>query len=95
MFISEAEMKQLKYNARERDFIATVGIVTQVEPMQFKSRKWRAYLRGFTTPWSPRGQAAESKEVVRDHYDNIITANSREELITRLKCEYPNWRWST
>lgn len=85
----------LKYAARERDFIAVVGFSTQVEPLQLKSEKWRAYLRNFVTPWSPRGQAAESKEVVRDLYDNIITANSREELTKKLRAEYPYWRWLT
>ena len=91
--ISETEMRALRFNARERDFIATAGLNTQVEPLQLKSGKWRAYLRDFVTPWSPRGQEAESKVVVRDGYDNIITGATREELINKLKAEYPNWRW--
>ena len=95
MSISEAEMVALKYAARERDFVAAVGLNAQVEPMQLKSGKWRAYLRDFVTPWSPRGQEAESKEVVRDTYGYIITGATRDELISKLRGEYPMWRWKT
>jgi hypothetical protein len=95
MSMSQAEIEQARYNARERDFIAVVGLNTPVEPLQLKSGKWRAYLRNFVTPWSPRGQEAESKEVMRDGYGNIITGTTREELIAKLRAEYPGWRWKT
>ena len=95
MTISQTEMNLLRYAARERDFIAVVGLFTEVEPLQLKSGKWRAYLRDFVTPWSPRGQKAESKEVICDGYANIITGATRDDLIDKLKAEYPNWRWIT
>lgn len=93
MTMSQAEIDALKYNARDRDFIATVGLSTNVEILSLKSGKWRAFLTSFITPWSPRGQTAESKGVVRDNYGYIVTADSRDELILKLKEEYPNWRW--
>jgi len=93
MSIAQAEKDALRYAARDRDFIATAGLHTSVEALPLKSGKWRAYLRDFVTPWSPRGQDAESKEVIRDGYGYIITGASREELITKLKQEYPNWKW--
>jgi len=93
MPISQAEWDAIKYAARDRDFIASVGLATKIEPMQLKSGKWRAYLRDFITPWTPRGQEAESKEVVRDDYGYIITEDSRENLVARLKYFYPHWRW--
>ena len=94
MSMSQAEIEAAQYSARDRDFIATVGLNIMVEALSLKSGKWRAYLIDLVTPWSPRGQTAESKEVVRDNYGYIIITKSREELITRLKCEYPGWRWS-
>lgn len=93
MSISQGEMDALKYAARERDFVAVVGLATAVEVLPLKSGKWRAYLTDFVTPWSPHGQAAESKEVVRDLYGYIITGATRVELIARLEEEYPNWKW--
>ena len=93
MTISDTEAAALKYAARDRDFIATAGLNTAVEPLQLRSGKWRAYLRDFITPWSNHGQEAESKEVVRDNYGNIITGATKEVLILLLKEEYPNWRW--
>ena len=89
MPISQDEINAARY----RDFIAIVGLSNKVEPMQLKSGKWRAYLTDFVTPWSPRGQQAESREVVRDVYSYIITANTRQELISKLRLEYPGWRW--
>ena len=93
MSMSQAEIDALGYAARDRDFIATAGLHTRVEALPLKSGKWRAYLGDFVTPWSPRGQAAENKEVIRDGYGYIITGASREELITKLKQEYPSWKW--
>lgn len=93
MTISDREMQALRFAARERDFIASLPYGTLVESMQLKSGKWRAYLRSFVTPWSPRGQKAESKEVVRDGYDNIITASTRDQLVAMLRLEYPGWKW--
>lgn len=77
----------------EPDYIATVALDTLVEVLQIKSGKWRAYLRDFITPWSPRGQEAMSREVVRDNYGYIITGATRKQLITMLQKEYSNWRW--
>ncbi len=93
MSMSQAEIDALKYNARERDFIATVGLHTEVEALPLKSGKWRAYLTDFITPWSPRGQVAESKEVVRNGFGYLITGDNRKQLIEMLKCEYPGWKW--
>jgi len=93
MVMSDAEQGSLRYAARERDFIATAGLDTQVEAIALKSGKWRAYLRDFVTPWSPRGQEAESKQVVRNLYGFIFTGDTREELIAMLKAEYPGWKW--
>src|SRR4030067_979794 len=42
MPISQAEWDAIKYAARDRDFIASVGLATKIEPMQLKSGKWRA-----------------------------------------------------
>ncbi len=95
MTMSEAEVKQAQYNARKRDFIATAGLNTSVEIMQLKSGKWRAYLRDFVTPWSPRGHEAETQEVLRDGYGNIITAPTRELLISKIHTEYSGWKWLT
>ncbi len=93
MTMSQAEIDALRYASRERDFVAVVGLHSKVEALQLKSGKWRAYFTDFVTPWSPRGQSAESKEVVRDNYGYIVTGATRGELITRLKEEYPNWKW--
>lgn len=93
MVMSQAEIDALKYNARERDFIATAGLHTSVEVLPLVSGKWRAYLTDFITPWSNHGQEAESKEVVRDNYGYIITGGNRKQLIEMLKCEYPGWKW--
>jgi len=93
MTMSQAEIEAARYNARDRDFIATAGLSTSVEAMPLKSGKWRAYLRDFVTPWSPRGQEAESKEVVRDTYGYIISGANKDNLIVKLKQEYPGWRW--
>jgi hypothetical protein len=79
------------------DIIASVGF-TSVEPKKLKNGKWRAYLytesphamsnpRAYSCPYD--------REVVRDNYGYIINAPSREELITKLKMEYPRWKWST
>ena len=94
MSMSQAEIEAARYAARDRDFIATVGLSTQVEPMQIKTGKWRAYLRDFITPWSNHGQEAESREVVRDSYGYIVTEPSREQLVIRLRDEYPGWKWA-
>lgn len=91
--ISEAEKAALKYSARERDFIAMAGLGTKVEVLRLNRGKWRAYLTNFVTPHSPRGQQAESKEVVRDNYGYIITGATRNDLVVELKQEYPNWKW--
>ena len=93
MTMSQREVEQARYNARDRDFIASLPYGCSIEPMMLKSGKWRAYIRYFVTPATPRGQEAESKEAVRDGYDNIITANSRDELILKLRQEYPGWKW--
>jgi len=93
MAMSQAEIDALQYNARNRDFIATAGLHTSVEALPLKSGKWRAYLTDFITPRSPRGQSAESKEVVRDNYGYIISGATKVALIERLKQEYPNWKW--
>jgi len=93
MSMSQTEIDALRYAARERDFIAVAGLHSSVEALQLKSGKWRAYIIDFITPWSPRGQSAESKEVVRDNYGFIIARATRGELITKLKEEYPNWKW--
>ncbi len=93
MTMSEAEISAARYAARDRDFIATVGLSTRVEALPLKSGKWRAYLTDFVTPWSPRGQAAESKEVVRDDYGYIITEPTQEQLVARLREIYPGWKW--
>ncbi len=95
MTMSQVEIDQARYNARERDFIATMPYGGNVEPMQLKSGKWRAYIRYFVTPNSPRGQEAESKEVVRDGYGYIISGATRIDLIGKLKAEYPGWKWET
>lgn len=92
MVMSEREIAQAKYNARDRDFVATVGLSTHVELLPLQSGKWRAYLSDFVT-CSPRGFDAETKEVVRDVYGNIITGADRIDLLTKLKTEYPGWRW--
>jgi len=95
MSISAAEQEALKYMGRERDFVASFPYGGCVEPLQLKNGKWRAYIKYFIIPWSPRGQKAESKEVVRDNYGFIITATSHEQLIAKLKDEYPGWKWLT
>lgn len=93
MSMSQTEIDALKYAARERDFIAVTGLHSNVEALQLKSGKWRAYITDFVTPWSPRGQSDESKEVVHDNYGYILTEATKEELITKLKQEYPGWKW--
>ncbi len=91
--MSQAEKDALKYTARDRDFIATTGLHSAVEAIPLKSGMWRAYVTDFVTPGTPRGQAAESKEVVKDNYGYIITEATRELLIIKLKQEYPGWKW--
>lgn len=91
LIISKVEIDAL--NALKPDYIATVATGTQVEVIQLKSGKWRAYLRDFITPWSPRGQQATSKEVVRDNYGYIITGATKVALTRGLKQEYPYWRY--
>ena len=92
--ISDAEIAALRHAARHRDFVATVAPHNiSVEPIQLRSGKWRAYLRSFVTPWSPRGQEAETKEVVRDMFDNILSGDTREQLLSKLRSEYPGWKW--
>ena len=93
MIMSEAEISATKYASRDREFIATTGLFTKVEALPLKSGKWRAYLTEFVTPWSPRGQGAESKEVVRDDYGYIITESTQEQLVARLREIYPGWKW--
>lgn len=93
MPMSQAELEAVQHVARKRDFIATTGLSTQVEPMQIQSGKWRAYLRDFVVSWSPTGQEAEYKEVVRDNFGYIMTEPTRESLIARLRKEYPGWKW--
>lgn len=95
MSISEAEMQALKFASRDRDFIASLPYGGQVELLPLKSGNWRAYIRYFVTPSSPRGQETEAKEVVRDGYDNIITGATRDDLVAKLKAEYSGWKWYT
>ena len=91
--MSDAEQAALRYAARDRDYIASVGLGTRVEAVPLKSDKWRAYLEDFVTPNSPMGQQAETKEVVRNGFGNIITEPTREALVSRLREEYPGWKW--
>jgi hypothetical protein len=91
--MTQSEMDALKYATRDRDLVACLGLGDQIEILQLKSGVYRAYIRSFVTQ-SPRGYKAETKEVVRDGFDYIITGKTRDNLISKLKTEYPGWRWS-
>jgi hypothetical protein len=95
VYISPAELAALR--APKPDLVATVGgFVAPGEQVEIrhlkKSGLWRAYLIAENYPMNPRA-FSWSSEVVRDQYGYIISGSSRDDLIAKLKVEYPNWRW--
>lgn len=78
------------------DIIAYIKFAGAVEPKQLRNGKWRAYLYTESSHAisNPRAWSCPyDREVVRDNYDYIINGSTREELISKLKEEYPNWEW--
>lgn len=72
--------------------IAYIKSVGSIEARQLNDNKWRAYIVTERTPSNPR-YCSYDREVVRDNYGYIITEPSLEQLIDRLKREYPGWDW--
>ena len=63
-----------------------------VEVRQLRNGKWRAYLCYPRYPFKPRKHTYYCK-VVKDFYGDIITTETRSQLIEELKAEYPVWDW--